>query len=121
MVQSPKWWRKLGAVLAVLVLSMLSFGPTLDGLMCHDEGGASVGSATAHTATVAADHSDVSTSDGALSVCAHGHCHHSTSYIPALATFPSEGRIRPSDSHRLLRERVRISDPKYGLERPPRA
>ena len=33
------WWRRAGGLLAALVLTVLTFGPSLDTYICRDEGG----------------------------------------------------------------------------------
>jgi len=41
MARTSPWWRKVGMALAALVLTVLTFGPSLDGLLCRDEGSVS--------------------------------------------------------------------------------
>ena len=47
MARTSPWWRKVGMALAVLVLTVLTFGPSLDGLLCRDEGG--IGALSGHS------------------------------------------------------------------------
>lgn len=121
MVQSLPWWRKLGAVLAALVLGLLTFGPSLDSIVCHDEAGMSAAASELPTAAEASDQGGGWPSDDALGACVHGHCHHGASYVPAMAAAAASGQEPMTDNHPLPRDRVRTSDPKFGLMRPPRA
>lgn len=121
MARTSPGWRKIRTALAALVLTLLTLGPSLDGVICRDEGGlsAAAGMTTVvHAMPVqgAAPHSD----DGP-GLCVHGHCHHGAAYAPmaAPAADAPGGPIGVAGSPR--RERVRTANPQFGLMRPPRA
>lgn len=121
MVRGLPWWRKLGAVFAALVLSVLTFGPSLDGILCHDEGGLSAAAAELPSLKASPDADLTGHKADGLAPCIHGHCHHGAAYVPVLpiaSETPHELRIH---AQRLPRQRVATSDPKFGLMRPPRA
>ncbi|MCR5880080.1 hypothetical protein [Phenylobacterium sp. J367] len=107
--------------LAALVLTVLTLGPGLDGLLCRDEGSLSAVAAEMPIADAAADHLDPRPLDERPGICVHGHCHHSAPYVPA--TPPASELSAPllAVAHPFVRDRVPTSDPKFGLIRPPRA
>jgi hypothetical protein len=105
--------------LAALVLIVLTFGPSLDSLVCQGERGLSVSAAELSVSSAMPDPDERGhPGDGA---CIHGHCHHGGSYVPASpVAAEAPGRLAAVDL-RPARARVRTSDPKFGLMRPPRA
>jgi hypothetical protein len=116
------WWRRTGSALAALILTVLAFAPTLDSIVCHDEGGAPAAStADLFVATVEPAH-DVggAHAQDALDICIHGHCHHGSPYVPADPVIVDIPAGQPAH-HALERLKVATSDPQFGLKRPPRA
>lgn len=108
--------------LAALVLSVLTLGPGLDGLLCKDEGSLSAAAAAEMPAA------QISPSDGhsgptdeAAGVCMHGHCHHAAPYVPTSTAAAENLQDLTGVVHPLPRARAPTSDPKFGLRRPPRA
>ena len=106
-------FRRLGGVLAALVLGFFTVGPGLDGLLCHP----GVDGAHAAVELAPAGHADHESGEG---VCLHGACHHA-------APFPPDA---PQAVTRAAPSVVRAAPPAdlgptfdllYGLERPPRA
>lgn len=121
MARTSPWWRKVGMALAALVLTVLTLGPSLDGLLCRDEGSLGAVAAEMPVAALAADHTDPRPLDEGPGICVHGHCHHSAPYVPAT---PPGGELSApllAVAHPFVRDRVPTSDPKFGLIRPPRA
>lgn len=118
MLRAPTW-RKIGTALAALVLTLLTFGPGIDSLICKDEGGMTAAAAEA-VLTVAGDFDASHTTDHAAP-CVHGHCHHGATYVGNLEAQALEAVEPPPAAHPLVRGRVPTSDPKFGLIRPPRA
>jgi hypothetical protein len=106
--------------LAALVLTVLTFGPSLDTYICGDEGGMSAAAAGQAAAAAPDQPESLDGHDKALGACAHGHCHHGAAYTPVEVP-PCQERPRLTAKHNLLRLAVRSSDPKFGLMRPPRA
>ena len=82
MARTSPWWRKVGMALAALVLTVLTLGPGLDGLLCRDDGSFSAVAAELPVAA-AADKIDPGPLDEGPGVCVHGHCHHSAPFVPA--------------------------------------
>jgi hypothetical protein len=126
MGQASSWWRKLGMTFAALVLTLLTFAPALDGLLCRDEDSLS---AVVATLTPTADAgADLATHEerGAPTpddkgVCLHGHCHHSTPCVGA-ADAGAEMPVRLAAADHVLEPgRPPTSEPIFGLKRPPRA
>lgn len=110
----------MGAALAALVLTVLTFGPGLDTLICHDEGGLPAAAAEVPVGDVASDDSPASHPDDGAGVCIHGHCHHPTPYVAA--THAADPAPSVADGrHEWLRVTMPASDLKFGLKRPPRA
>lgn len=124
MARISAWWRRLGTALAALVLTVLTLGPGLDGLICRDEGGLSASAAEMVVAAGVDSHEPDHGLDGGPCVhgpCVHGHCHHGGPYVATdlaaaetLHDLTRAGRAPP-------RGRVPTSDPQFGLMRPPRA
>lgn len=118
------WWRRLGGLLAALVLAVLTMGPSLDALICGGEDGMS---AAAAVQTVDSDHAVAvedghgqSPHDGDLTPCMHGHCHHGAPYVPAALSDAEEPSVL-TDGHDLDRVTVVTSDRHFQLKRPPRS
>ena len=120
MARTSPWWRKVGMALAALVLTVLTLGPSLDGLLCRDEGSVSAVAAELPVA-VASDHGETGPADEGPGVCLHGHCHHAAPYVPAALAASDVDPNLAAVAHPLPRARVPTSDPKFGLIRPPRA
>lgn len=114
------WWRRAGGLLAALVLTVLTFGPSLDTYICRDEGGMSAAAAEQTAATVQDEADSAGGHEKALGACVHGHCHHGAAYTPVDASPSNEAPVL-ANKHDLPRVAVRSSDPKFGLMRPPRA
>lgn len=118
------WWRKLGGLLAALVVAVFTMGPGLDTLICGGDGGinavAAVQTASAdHTASVEDGHGQPS-QDQSLGVCMHGHCHHGALYVPD--TLPTaEAPLAVPNGHDLVRATGTTSDRHFQLKRPPRS
>ena len=112
--------------LAALVLTLLTFAPGLDGVLCRDED--SLSAAVATLTSAAADGGDLASHDerGAPSpqdkgVCLHGHCHHSTPYVGALEVAAERPVRLAAADHVLEPGRRPTPEPTFGLKRPPRA
>lgn len=113
-------WRQLRTALAALVLTVLTFGPSLDALICHDEGPLSAAAAEMPSLSGDADQAPADHSGEGAGVCVHGHCHHAAPYVPA-ALPAAETPLVTASPHALMRVAVPTSDLKFGLKRPPRA
>lgn len=112
--------------LATLVLTLLTFAPALDGLLCRDEDSLSAVVATltpaADAGAALASHQDrgAPTPDD-KGVCLHGHCHHPTPYVGA-ADLSAERPVRLAAADHVLEPGTSPpSEPTFGLKRPPRA
>jgi hypothetical protein len=117
MVQGFQWWRRFGAAFAAFALALATFAPSLDLLVCHDEAGVAAG----HQQTDHDGRGDFDKPAGGQDACVHGHCHHAGAFAPpvlAAADFPANGGDAIGG---LARQRVPVSNPQYGLMRPPRA
>lgn len=122
MARNSPWWRKIGTALAALVLTVLTFGPSLDDLVCRNEGGLAATAVQTAQVTVAAEHHDAGPGiDGFGDVCLHGHCHHAATYVSTLPAATETPDYVLAVTHRPVRSRVPTSDPQFGLLRPPRA
>jgi hypothetical protein len=114
-------WRRLAGAFVAFTLAVFVCGPTLDALICHDDGaiaavGLGSGGQLAASDESGGDHS----APQPHQPCPHGHCHHGgqsvlmtladTAIIDAKAELPA-----PSASPALA---TRMPS---GLERPPRA
>jgi hypothetical protein len=106
--------------LAALVLTVLTFGPGLDGLLCKDEGSLSAAAAEQPLAAAVADLPHPEAPGDGVGICVHGHCHHAAPYVPISPDAAESPEDLTSATHPLLRRRVDTSDPKFGLIRPPR-
>ncbi len=120
-MQVSSWRRKIGMLLAALVLSVLAFGPGLDGLLCRDAGSLSAAATEMRTSVAAADSGIPVGPESRAGVCFFGHCHHATPYIPAPAAAASLPTNLTSIAHPIVRTKVLTSDPKFSFIRPPRA
>src|SRR3546814_16475416 len=120
MVACPTWWRRLGGALAALVLTVLTFGPSLDSFICHDEIRAPAAAAAGAIVTVQPVSTDSAghVQDG-LGVCIHGHCHHGAAYVPVQLPTADGPAVHPS-RRRWAREQVATSNPHFELLQPPR-
>ena len=124
--------RKLGTALFALVLTVLTFGPGLDALLCRDDAGMSAAAAEhVHDEAAGLETSDVHVDAVSPNIdptdhgpdgqaCIHGHCHHGASYVPVQFRAAAEAAT-PRPRHELRRSRVAVSDRKFALKRPPRA
>lgn len=121
MAWTSTWWRRLGTALAALVLTVLTFGPSLDRLLCHDESSLTAAAAELQPGAVPADLRGTDHADDGLAPCVHGHCHHGSPYVPAAPESAAAPQDVVAPQPPLMRVRVPTSDPKYGLIRPPRA
>ena len=119
MARLRSWGRRLGGLLAVCLLATLLVGPTLDALVCKDDGQASA-SAAAGALVIADEHADGAGSDLDQGACPHGHCHHGLAFALASTetqATPSPGQARLSP----LQVTQLASRSPQGIERPPRA
>jgi len=116
MTGTQTWWRKAGMALAALILAVLTFGPSFDAVICHDERGLSAAAADLATLDHVAGHDNE-----ALDACAHGHCHHGAPYVSATPVAAQTPAVSVGSAHPLPRELTPESEPKFGLMRPPRA
>lgn len=121
MARSSPWWRKVGMALAALVLTVLTLGPSLDGLLCKDEGSLSAAAAEMPTTQISSADGHSQPADEGAGVCVHGHCHHAAPYVSAAPAAAERPRDLTGVAHPLPRDRAPTSDPKFGLMRPPRA
>lgn len=110
----------MSAALAALVLTVLTFGPGLDSLICHDEGSPSVAAAEMPVGDAASDEKPVGHTDDGGGVCIHGHCHHPAPYVPA-TQMAAQAPSVADGQHEWLRVAVPTSNLQFGLKRPPRA
>ncbi len=119
MAGASTWWRKLGTALAALVLTVLAFGPSLDAIICHDEGGGLAAAAAEIPGVVVTDQAPDDDHSDPAGVCIHGHCHHPSPYVPTTLIASAEP-MESSARHAIVRVSIPTSDFKFGLKRPPR-
>lgn len=121
MVRDVPWLRRLGAVLAALVLAVLAFGPSLDALLCHDD--ADLGAVAAEMPAFGAEPGDQGPGEhaGGRAACVHGHCHHGAAHTPALSAPDASRADAGAAGLGTPRTRIPTSDLKFRLIRPPRA
>jgi len=120
MTARSTWWRRLGGPWVALVLAVLALGPSLDGLICHDEGRpASSSSSAAVVAAQDVDQPSPAHDDG-LGPCVHGHCHHAAPYVPVDAVV-AEAAVSPRTRYALAPNAAPTFDLHFELKRPPRA
>lgn len=122
MAHDRPWWRKAGAALAALVLTVLVFGPSLDGLVCTDDF-SPVAAAAASELPMASSTTDRQTPPVDFDGCCpsvHCHCHHGPSHVAAL---PEAGALPDlgGEARVPARERPPVLDRQFQLIRPPRA
>lgn len=116
------WWHRVGRVVAALVLTVLTLGPSIDGLICKDEGGAIAAAGAFTVASVQdVDQSNASHERDGLGACVHGHCHHAAPFVPVDAIASDVAPKSPHGRYRLAADAVPTSDAHFGLIRPPRA
>lgn len=126
MGQASSWWRKVGMTFAAFVLTLLTFAPALDGMLCRDEDSLSAVVATLTPAAdvgadLASHHDRGPPTPDDRGVCLHGHCHHPTPYVGAVVA-SAERPIRLAAADHLPEPaRPPTSEPTFGLKRPPRA
>jgi hypothetical protein len=121
MAHDRPWRRKIGNALAALVVTLLVFGPGLDGLICNDDFGPVAAAAAAEMVvadSTADSHAPVDRDGCGPSI--HCHCHHGPSHVAvvsdaaALSDATGEARLP-------TRERPAVLDRQFQLIRPPRA
>jgi hypothetical protein len=105
---------------AVLVITVLTFGPSLDAIVCRDDGRLGAVAAEMPTAHVPPAHDAAPHSDDGAGLCAHGHCHHGVVYAPVAPAAAEVPYDRIGVPGLPSRERVRAADRQFGLMRPPR-
>ena len=112
-------WRLLGRLLAALVLTVLTLGPSLDRIICRDDARLSAAAAAAEPVAVENAREVQDSHDDDLGTCIHGHCHHAAPYVPADNIAPV-GPVAATERHEYAPESIRTSDLQFGLKRPPR-
>ena len=103
-----------------MVLTVLTFGPSLDSYICRDEGGLSVAAAEHSVLAVQSVEHAPDDHGGTVGECVHGHCHHGAAFVPVVAMATDAPRDL-SAKHELFPVRVPTSEARFGLMRPPRA
>lgn len=115
-------WRKVGGLLVAALLAVLVLSPSVDALICKDDGTVAVQAPTGHVTLAAADDADEVSGHplGTAGTCQHGHCHHGASYT---AADPADLLAVPATrvGHALISTRLPPSSAPPGLDRPPRA
>lgn len=122
MIGFGTWTRKLGGLVAVWLMALMFVGPTLDTVVCVDDGQPAAVSSDLIKAdtTASADHGKSDRDQTVAAVCVHGHCHHGVNLgltVPIARTAPVPMVV----SHGLAGSSVYASLFPSGLERPPRA
>jgi hypothetical protein len=114
--------RRLGGLMAAVVLAVFAFGPAADAAICGAEDlAASTGRPAVQAAAVSAsDHVDPAHHAERGGACAHGHCHHGAPCTPDDAGQTS-ATLTLRDRLPLLQVDVPSSRLTYDLDRPPRA
>ncbi|HKR88789.1 MAG TPA: hypothetical protein VJS38_11505 [Phenylobacterium sp.] len=114
--------RRLGGLVAAVVLAVLALGPAVDAALCGGEDIASAGGRpTVESAAVSAvSHLDPARHAERADACSHGHCHHAAPStledgVEALTTLTRRDRIAVLQ---VDLPRPRLS---FDLDRPPRA
>lgn len=121
MVGRSLWWRKVGLLLATLVLTLFVMGPTLDSAFCRDEDSLRSITAAASQSKTVFVRAETPPNADALGVCFFGPCHHVTPYVPAAPAAVASLHYAAQVARFPMRDRVATSDPHFGLLRPPRA
>ncbi len=110
-------WRKLiSTALFALVITFVSLGPSLESLLCHEEGGAVAAALSQDSFTAPDAPADDHDAEGP---CVHGHCHHVVAFAPPMAAAALIPAISPIE-RTTAEDRLLYSDPTFGLKRPPR-
>jgi hypothetical protein len=109
-------WRRWRGVFAAVLLLLFTVAPSLDGIVCGDDGAVAAESHVLH-----GDHdaTDDAAEDDAHGACHHGHCHHGSGFAPP------QGVTAPSIYGERARSRMEeaagaVLDRQFGLMRPPR-
>ena len=121
MVGRSLWWRKVGLLLATLVLTLFVMGPTLDSAFCRDEDSFRVMAAEMSVEKVASVSAAPISDSAGFGVCFYGPCHHVAPFGPAAPSAVSAPDYMSQIVRRPADERVVASAPQFGLLRPPRA
>lgn len=111
-------WRRSAGVLMALLLSVLVVGPALDAALCECDRVTIVSDAGADrlSASIPADGADPDDLGG----CVLGHCQHAPYSVPSPVVIATEPRFEPQ-RHVALQAMPLMSEPTFGLKRPPRA
>jgi len=113
--------RRLAGALVALSLSAFVFGPTLDALVCHDDGKIAVAAADLSPhADTPHDGPGGQPDQDQHHPCPHGHCHHGVQYVPAGAPEAPVVQARALQHAPPAPLALATRSPS-GLERPPRA
>jgi hypothetical protein len=99
---------------------VLTFGPSLDSFICHDEIRAPAAAAGAIVTVQPASTDSAGHLQDGLDACIHGHCHHGAAYVPVQLPTADGPAVRPSRQS-WARVQVATSNPQFELMRPPRA
>lgn len=114
------WWRKLGGLMAVCLLTTLLAAPILDAVLCKEDSGTAVAASQQDHVLSSSDHPDDGHTGGSSAACPHGHCHHGVGF--GVLAVETATELSPLDQHYLAPPSTRhASRAPAGLERPPRA
>ncbi|MBT9473166.1 MAG: hypothetical protein V4514_01555 [Pseudomonadota bacterium] len=114
------WWRKLGGLMAVCLLTTLLAAPILDAVLCEADSEAVVATSQQDHVLPSSDHPDDGHTGGSSTACPHGHCHHGVGF--GVLAVETTTELSPLDQHYLAPPFTRhASRAPAGLERPPRA
>jgi hypothetical protein len=114
-------WRRLAGAFVAFTLAAFVFGPTLDALICHDDGAVSAAGFESGDRLAASDDGGGDhTAPQPHQPCPHGHCHHGGQ--SALTTLADAAIIDAKAERQAAAapERLATRTPP-SLERPPRA
>ena len=115
-------FRRLAGALVALTLAMFVVAPSLDALICGDEGAVASAASTSSADQLAKfDDGGVGHADSVPhQPCVHGHCHHGFQYVPvAVAEAPVS---EAGTARHVWPTPVRLATlAPSSLERPPRA
>jgi len=117
----PTLWRRLAGAFVAFTLAMFVFGPTLDALICHDDGAvAAAGFGSGDQLAASDDGGGDHSAPQPHQPCPHGHCHHGGQSVPmalaAAAVIHAKAERSAPPASLALATRM-----PSGLERPPRA
>lgn len=117
-----RWLRGLSGLLVAALLVAMAFGPAVDGVFCAGDGvPAGKGSATIALQAGGTAHGQLAGSDQLDGgVCQHGHCHAGVAIEP-VSEIVADAMVNPGDRSPIGQFAARLSNPHYGLDRPPRA